>query len=377
MELNEKLKEKILSSIPEDYTPLEKAVYVYYTLCRTLRYSMEFYLDNEKYDPYFEDSNNLQKVDGETNKDVVCYTFNVIYILFLLELEKRGVKEIKCEDLPSYLRYDKSFNGIHQDVRFSVNGVGYSADSTYGVLDKNDLVLLKYTNSTIEGISVITANPKVEEELKKAIDKVCGNEKNMTDAISLYESQTSQEELSLDERVKLFLTLGENNPFGYSVSGLNYMLKLKNSLFTKDELEGHRSISGKYGGIDLMIEMRFIMNKKTNEYEVYLFYNPEGYTRDKGYENFDSLQVYKLSLKKRKTTKIDLEKFKEEILNDNLYTRDGAKPSPVITREGTIFTRENYVGGKAIYDSSQKAINIESIVRVLIKDNEREVKIKE
>lgn len=377
MELNEKLKEKILSSIPEDYSPLEKAVYVYYALCKTLRYSIEFYLDDEKYEPYFIDSNNIAKVDGETNKDVVCYTFNTIYILFLLELEKSGVEEIKCEDLPSFLRYDGTFNRIHQDVRFSVNGVGYSADSTYGVLDKNDLVLLKYTNSTIEGISAITANPKVEEELKKAIDKVCGNEKNMADTIDAYESQTVQEELSLDERVKLFLNLGINNPFGYSISGFNYMLKLKNSLFTKEDLEGHRSISGRYGGIDLKIEMRFIMNKKLNEYEVYLLYNPEGYTRDKGYENFDSLQVYKLSLKKRKVTKIDLEKFKDDLVNETLYNRDGAKPNPNIMREGTTFTRETYVGGKAIYDSNQNAINVESIFRVLIKDNEREVKIKE
>ncbi len=377
MEVNEKLKEKIFSSIPKDYSPLEKAIHVYYELCRTLHYSMGYYLEEKTFESYFTNPNNLVKVDGETNKDVVCFTFNAIYILLLKELEEREHLGIKCEDISSCLKRDGNFSTVHESVTFAVNSQAYEADSTYGVLDKNDLVLLKYTNSMIEGITAISPNPKITDmELQKTLQKVCRNEKNINYSVSVYSINTEQEGLSLDERVKLFLNLGIKNPFGYSVPGLNYMLKIKHSLFSKEELEGHRSVSGKYSGIDIKIEMTFAKNTKTNEYEVYLLYNPKGYTRDKGYENFDSLEVYKISLKNCKATKIDLDKFKDDILNETLINRKGGKTRPNILEEGIIFTRETYVGGEAIYNDKQKPINIESIVRILIKDNEKEIKIK-
>ena len=138
--INQKLREDIVSKIPKDYTPLETCVLVYFELCHKLRYSMDYYINEEKFIPYFTNPHNLSKVDGEVQKDVVCYTFNAIYqeIIEGLDLPNTSF------DYGVQLDDDGSLLDEHDSLLLYVDGVVYNVDATLGVLENNDLIDLRY-----------------------------------------------------------------------------------------------------------------------------------------------------------------------------------------------------------------------------------------
>ena len=88
-ELNQELKKEIMSIVPERFTPLEKAFYIYKELCKRFTYDEEQLagLTNAIYTINHRDIERIKKINSNNNK-IICHEFSVIYAKFL---EKIGI----------------------------------------------------------------------------------------------------------------------------------------------------------------------------------------------------------------------------------------------------------------------------------------------
>ncbi|MBO5884528.1 MAG: hypothetical protein J6Q51_01900, partial [Clostridia bacterium] len=146
--INEQLKEDILSKVPSRYTKLEKAIFIYNELCSKLEYSMEYFIDEDAVADKYTDIKNLKYVDGKTNKQVVCFTFNCI---FLELLDQANVCDEKTFLLNNSVSLTGKISKIHEELLIYIDDYPYIIDATYGVLDNNDLTLSKYSTHQLQG----------------------------------------------------------------------------------------------------------------------------------------------------------------------------------------------------------------------------------
>jgi hypothetical protein len=229
-EINDKLKNKILSKIPEDYSKLEKAVFIYYELCKTLQYSIEYFIDESNNKDKFTNIENLKDVDGEQNKDVVCFTFNAI---FLKLLDEAGICDTICYDC--VIGKNNNFASGHDTARFVIDGLLYDVEATFGILDNNDLTLSKYSTHRLSGWEDCQ-NP---DEINKAIEKIQKENRVLENSAFDYVQQKKEDfeykTLPLETRKRLFLERAITGP-EYSIETFNYLLKLKH-LFFEQELK--------------------------------------------------------------------------------------------------------------------------------------------
>ena len=308
IEINEKLKNSILSSLPANASNIEKVVYIYYQLCLKTQYSFDYYLEEKKFRPYFINVENIKYVDGEENQDVVCFTFNAIFMQLLVDA---GICSQKDFDENISITTE-GFSPFHKTVCFKVDGIDLCADSTLGILDNNDLVLSKYLYFKPKGL--IVASDEGKKVLDAAIEKVIANknEAKLLEDEYLKIKGEDIERISLQERVNMFFEGVKNMQVPYSILAFSYLLKLKRKLFSIDEL-GRRDKQN--------IELIFAKDQQNGELQAYLFYNPKGYYPDFKYENFDNLQIYKISLKQQKISPISIEEMKELIKERKITAR--------------------------------------------------------
>lgn len=351
-EINEKLKSKILANLPENYSNLEKALLIYKRLCESLQYSFDYYLDEEAFKPYFTDAENLKKIDGESSKDVVCFTFNAIYA-HLLE-DANIVDEVNS----SYNQFSKKFSWFHEPVMATIDGTTYTIDSTMGVLDNNDLVLSKYAGHKPNGWKCLYRSDIEEREavLQEAIEKVYSENKSfysaVQDYISLKQNNNELLELPLETRLQMFIDMAMT--VDYSLLGFNNLLKYKHLIFNDNEF----GVMKKNYTIDQYIDLHFAKNKSTNEYTAFLFYNPEGYTNDVGYENFDKLQVIEISVKNKTAKNLSYEEATQLFVDKKFISIFDKRVYPKMTTPGTIDVVYEFKDGKPMYDHHQNPINV-------------------
>lgn len=347
IKINDNLRKNIFSSLPQDYSNLEKALYIYKQLCEKLQYSMEYYVDEDNVKSKYANINNLQLVDGEKNKDVVCFTFNAILGELLYEADV-------CDNL-EFLSIDKqnNFSTIHDGVLCIIDGIQYFIDATYRVLDNNDLILTKYSNFKPSGWELCDETQN-SEMLNNAIEKVYSDELNHSNIVNAYKLQKAEDylDLPLKKRVDIFLKMSKNFK-DYTLGEFNYLLKLKRIIFSNQELNGTKD--AKFGSsIDKMIELSFLKDEKTNTLKAFLLYNPKGYTDDKDYENFDSLSIFEIDVKNKQTKKIDPKIFKENL--DKRYRLINGNRKMEMISEGHLHVRD-IIEGNPVYDNKQRLVN--------------------
>ena len=262
--VNENLKNNILSRIPEDYSKLEKALFIYKELCKTLEYSVEYFFDEDNVKDEYLDIRNLEKVDGETNKEVVCFTFNAIYIALLMEADVCDKDTISHKDVLG--KEDPTrFLCDHQSLTLTIDSQQYSVDSTYGVLDDNDLVDSKFGVPSFDGWSLSEESQSEDfEKFDKAIEKLTEEEREVTNLGLKYVTGKGKDllDLPVTERRDLFFRLLQHAPKS-SIHGLNYLLRLKNSLFRKREIDG----------LTRYMHLLFAKEAETNQPKVLFFFN--------------------------------------------------------------------------------------------------------
>ncbi len=318
LEINDKLQQDILSIMPNNYTNLEKALFIYNQLCLKLTYSLPNYIDENNNKAYFLNPENLKNVDGEKNTDVVCYTFNYIFLQMLI-----NANIIKESNWEKNYPYDENNPNIlkhaHRRLCFSIDGIDYKVDSTFGVLDNNDLTLAKYTTHTFNGWS--TSEHRYDEKLDKtniedlnyAIEKVRSDclklEENATRYYEIKNNDSNFYKISLLERVEMFNNAIKEIP-DYSLLSFNYLLKLKHKFFTNLEINFDETAN--------KIDLLFVKNQKLQEYQAILFVGPNNNFSEKDYKN---VQTYLISVKNKEVSKLEVEELKHLILNKVLTSR--------------------------------------------------------
>ena len=158
--VNEDLWNEIWSKVPNEFTKLEKAYYIYYQLCKILTYDEEWYifggdvLENSEHN----DITYLEMVNKEIN-EVVCYEFAAIYSQFL---ESLGA------------RYEfgngRSYAGGHEYLNFIVDKFFIKADSTEHLIS-GDFSLAKQ-NERLNDFKLKNTNPTTQMEFENSIKKV-------------------------------------------------------------------------------------------------------------------------------------------------------------------------------------------------------------
>ena len=349
-EVNDKLKKAVLENMPASYSNLAKALYIYQELCQRLEYSMDYFLNESEVRDYYTDVNNISLIDGIERKDVVCFTFNVIYLKILMD---EGICNENALEENDIISRSGRIRAMHEELTLNIDGFGLCADSTLGVLDNNDLVYAKYGPSFTGWSTLVYNDPAAGDALTDAIGIVAERSRNLISLENDYLTAKTREksllDLSFEDRVDIFLKSVENIP-AYSMQSFNYILQLKHKLFSEEELNS---------GIRQKANILFAKNKDSGIYECFLLINPEGYTDDKGYENFDSLQVYTISTNTGLSERLDMDRDElVKLLDEQYLTFDSKKVDrPRLITEGKLRIKPIFEEGvEPVYDDQQRLV---------------------
>lgn len=158
--VNEDLWNEIWSKVPNEFTKLEKAYYIYYQLCKILTYDEEWYIfggdvpENSEH----KDITYLETVNKEIN-EVVCFEFTAIYSQFLESLGARY-------EFGNSMSYAEG----HEYLNFIVDKFFIKADSTEHLIS-GDFTLAKQ-NERLTDFKLKNTNPATQIEFEKSIKKV-------------------------------------------------------------------------------------------------------------------------------------------------------------------------------------------------------------
>lgn len=302
--INKDLENEVLGSIPKDYSTNEQAAYIYTKLCRMLRYSVDYYIGKKEAIDYFTNPENIEKVDGKTNKDIVCYTFNAI----LLELlRKKGL----VEDL-TFKGYDITYDDKLEDKHSSIianiagfynvriDGTAIDGPNQYDT----DINRLKYSNKNQDGwcgdkMSQPIINAAFDKVLKDYKVEPTEAEKFINILAARYDGK--QKDYPLEERVDMFiksLSIAE-----YSMFGFHNLKTMSLILFTKDELtyNSNRSLQDN-------IYYKTVVAKDSQEVKVILGHQKHDKIKEK-----NELYFYEISLVNFDCKRLSPEEYKNRL----------------------------------------------------------------
>lgn len=268
--VNKALEDEIFSAIPKDFNNLEQAIAIYYQLCRKLQYSLNYFLDAKNCCEKFENADNIEKIDGKKNKDVVCYTFDRIFLKMLYD--KKLISQSDFWDNAMYDINSGLFPPLHNVTEFSIDGKYYNADATYGIFRDCDLTMLKFPGQLVSGwrMASISRSRENNDELDNAAEKVRNAFKTkFEDSVDFYVrcKEGNFQDFSLDVRMNIFLSCIFKNASYSSINSLAYIYQLKHILFSSDETAKYNKYSNQKVAVD------FVKNTKTKCASVVIIYN--------------------------------------------------------------------------------------------------------
>lgn len=212
----------MLSELPEDLNDLEKAIYLYINMCKTLTYDDEYYAVNQEEVEKHMDPSYVSHITLKKNK-VVCFEFNLMYAKLLSSLKV------------SFATTDPAFMGEaygygHINLEFRSGKFLVIADSVTSILD-GDLVRAKL-NQPLNGLVCMNKNQETQSQFKQMVNKVYAR---------LKEKETWKQPLEIDqkslnfyEKLSLFFKKGKDTNF-IGIDFLSYLLQLRKEIFTKQE----------------------------------------------------------------------------------------------------------------------------------------------
>ena len=238
VKLNKDLEQKIISNMPEDLSDLEKAMYIYIKMCKTLSYDEEYYAVNQKGDAV-EKHQDLKYVSEITldNPKAVCFEFNVIYTKFLHDLGINFQSNYKN-------MIGEVYGDGHVELDFRVGKYLVHADSVTTILG-GDIVRSKL-NQPIIGLTCENLNLKTKEEFNNSLNKVYTlineedkNNKKPADTIeNLLEEYKNLTENVQKLKIKDKFNILMEKIASTELKGIDayyYILKMKKIFFTPDE----------------------------------------------------------------------------------------------------------------------------------------------
>ena len=239
-EISSELREEILGDMPDSFSNLEKVIYIYIKMCKTLTYDEEYYAAGQKGKPAIKhkDISYVSSITPTNNK-VVCFEFNIIYAKFLDEL---GIK----------------FKTIYKGVVEELYGEGHAyldfrcgkylvrADSVTSIL-MGDLARAKL-NCALKGLKSFNRNIDTYKEFNKIVDKVykyiIDKEDKKENALHLesfeeimnkYIKKTNNvREVTLEERLSILIDKVNSSKM-VGIDSISYALQLEGILFNSAE----------------------------------------------------------------------------------------------------------------------------------------------
>lgn len=258
--VSKELEDAVLGDMPKNYSPLEKAIYIYIKMCKLLTYDEEYYASEQKdvkQTKKHRSFDYISTIKPKTNNKIVCYEFNAIYSYFLNML---GIDYVICS-LYGNKFSEKDFESYlcnHSFLRFRVDDYVIMADSVQSLLD-SDLTSAKL-NQALTGIVCLHYKEevrnkfneillKVYNDIAKKEPKTTTNEvgkisesaddilSQFTDAADRFSKITDKlESISIETKIDI-LVKKINSASLDMMDSLQYIMKLKHILFTEEELE--------------------------------------------------------------------------------------------------------------------------------------------
>lgn len=320
--INQKLYDYAVADLPEGCSKLEEARHIYNRLCKKLEYSLEYFIDdttnmsqNSKVKRRLSDIGYIETVDGEENKEVVCFLFSAIYTYILYDRDL-----ISAEDMYDNVHIIKgNFDLAHYPIYCTIDGVRLVIDASNG-LDM-DLSISKFgynqlrgwkcgytnTDEALEKFEKLLLKEKFEMMKKESLEKAYRALKAKNETLAT---------LSLEERASLFFEGIKESP-NYSFESVSYISNLYKNLFScVDTVDGKRYADLSFGLED-------------GELKEFFFLNAKGYQNFIGAENFPYLKIYEISLKDKTFKEVDRQELLDKIYFKQLtiLTSSGARHS--------------------------------------------------
>lgn len=294
--LNKQLVNSILNDLPNNFTKLESAIFIYIKLCRILTHD-EADVDKKYLIINHRDINRISTINDDNNI-IVCYEFVAIFAKFLdilgLDYEIIG---------PS------KYGLGHCSLNILYKGLYLKFDSTLGLFDC-DLTKIK-NNIKACGINIIKSNPQYSIEFDQSMDNVYEYIKNKYnesyflehDLVKKYRNKFDY--YSLEKKKRVFfeeIKYCDLPP----IDTIKYIKLLKRIIFNKNdkfEMELITTlISNKYLGVSYIFAFRNNLNEIIkNEYYIYTYpNNVKRISKEEILNNFNNNQYNYIEYKRKK-----------------------------------------------------------------------------
>ncbi|MFI3260640.1 MAG: hypothetical protein R3Y13_02900 [bacterium] len=250
--LNTKLKEAILSGMPEDYNLLEKSIHMYLNMCNLLTYDEAYYASDDKNREKSKHTKleYIEEISLDNNK-IVCFEFILMYTHLLDEL---GIKFITYYQNMEEINYGKG----HVNASFRIDKFLINVDPLTSI-HQGDIVQVKL-NQPISGIICENFNNNTNDELVSTIDNVYNNflENNNSKLNKKLISEDFQK-LVFKEKLILFNEKIKENKLT-NMDFMSYLIQLKKVLFTQKEHKSNISMLMIIENINENINSRMIVS---------------------------------------------------------------------------------------------------------------------
>lgn len=241
--LSEELRTKILEGMPDNYSKLEKAIYIYIKMCKILTYDDEYYAVNQKgvATEKHKDINYVSNITPLNNK-VVCYEFNLIYSKLLSELGINFSSNYKG-------MMGEAYGEGHANLTFRCDKFLVRADSVTSIL-KGDIMQAKL-NQPLKGLNCANHNTNTYREFNELVSKVyelvatwekkdnkdilVEHVQTFDEIMKEYENTTDNiKKVDLNEKLSILVDK-VNSTKMVGIDSLSYVLQLKDILFDATE----------------------------------------------------------------------------------------------------------------------------------------------
>ena len=251
IQIDNDLKQDIISDIPENATDLEKAIYIYIKMCKLLTYDEEYYAVNQKgiATEKHKSTDYVSSITLENNK-VVCFEFNLIYSKLLNELGIHFSSDYKG-------MVGEAYGDGHANLEFRSDKFLISADSVTSIL-QGDIMQAKL-NQPLVGLKCINRNQQTQQEFKESLTKmyqlIAQQENSLSENKQVEHIQTLDElleeyshvttniqDISLNERLSILVSK-VNSTGMVGIDSLSYVLQLRKILFTEEQRKNNIGVT--------------------------------------------------------------------------------------------------------------------------------------
>ena len=315
--INSRLKQQILSKIPEGFNQLEKSIFIYLKMCDCFSYDPKFYASAVNHMLEHESVSNIERLSKENN-EVVCFEFTYASSDLLTSIG------VDCVDNISYFLSSigetetshDTFDSNHANLKFVVDDTIVFADSTRSVL-RGDLSEWKYTKKP-SGIRCENYSLEKRENFNNALSKVVDHINQQEERFHIkaikeeYEEREKQKHLDMHDKMLFFYEKVVQFPYD-EVDLLAFIYRLKEVVFTKEELSENFSAIPIKNAAD---EMNLILSANKTSFN---------------YSPYDT-QYYFLDIKTKQIEKQQPKEVVENFKDRSLTTVEQADNIPALQR---------------------------------------------